>query len=148
MIVMRLVFALLAATLAFPLAGSTAAISAGRCLAPGDAFVSSFKPGVKAAYRSKLGKLGAVRSEGQFGPFPRSLQKGVFFVSARVRGVGTATWAVSADAYATGGGLIFGAEPVSRKVSIHGVDVPLSTLRGWGIAPYANGFTESRACVT
>jgi hypothetical protein len=52
-----------------------------------------------------------------------------------------------ADSYAGGSGVIFGSEAVSRKVSTYGVDVGLDVLKGWGIAPIADGFSESRACL-
>ena len=126
-------------------ARSTAASS--RCLTPSKSFVSEFKANVKKQYRAKLTTFRSVHSEGTFGPFPRSLTKGVYFVSVRVVGVGTATWAVSADSYAGKGGVIYGAQTVSRRISNYGVDVGLDVLKRWGIAPNADGFAESRACV-
>jgi hypothetical protein len=68
------------------------------------------------------------------------------FLSAKVAGLGVATWAVTADAYRGGSGVIFGAEPVSRRVSTYGVDVSPSVLKGWGISPGADGFAQSRTC--
>jgi hypothetical protein len=101
---------------------------------------------VKARYRGKLGAFRAVQSHGKFAPFPRSLQKGVYFVSAKVMGLGVATWAVSADAYRGGSGVIYGAEPVSRRISILGVDMSPAVLKGWGISPATDGFAQSRTC--
>ena len=117
-----------------------------RCLSPSDAFVAQFKKGVKANYRPKLGVFRAVRSRGKFGPIPRSLQKGVYFVSSKVAGVGAATWAVSGDAYVGRGGAIYGAEPIARKISTYGVDISPTVLKGWGISPASDGFVASRAC--
>jgi hypothetical protein len=144
---MRVVAVAIATGVIAILGVASAQAAGGGCLVPGKAFVTNFKPGVKSSFRARLGPLRAVRSRGEFGPFPRSLQKGVYFVSAKVPGVGTATWAVSADSYAGGGGVIFGAETVSRKVSTYGVDIGLGVLKGWGIAPSADGFAKSRACL-
>jgi hypothetical protein len=123
------------------------ALAASRCVTPGKAFLVNFKPGVKAKYRAKLRLLRAVKSRGKFGPFPRSLQKGVYFVSSRVPGVGVATWAVSADAYGGGSGVIYSAEPIARKISTYGIDVSPSILKGWGISSGSDGFAASRACI-
>jgi len=120
--------------------------AASRCVTPSKAFVVQFKKEVKAKYRAKLGAVRAVKSRDKFGPFPRSLQKGVYFVSSRVAGVGAATWAVSADAYRGSSGVIYGAEPVARKISTYGVDVSPAVLKGWGISPGSDGFAQSRAC--
>jgi hypothetical protein len=120
--------------------------AASRRVTPSKAFVVQFEKGVKAKYRTKLGAFRAVKSRDKFGPFPRSLQAGVYFVSSKVAGVGAATWAVSADAYRGGGGVIYSAEPVARKISTVGVDVSPAILKGWGISSSSDGFTESRAC--
>jgi hypothetical protein len=118
-----------------------------RCLTPSEAFVGQFKKVVKARYWGRLGAFRAVRSHGKFAPFPRSLQKGVYFVSVKVVGLGFATWAVSADSYRGGSGVIFGAEPVSRRISTLGVDESFpAVLKGWGISPATHGFDQSRTC--
>jgi hypothetical protein len=113
----------------------------------GAAVVASLKDGLRASARGKLGTPRAVRSRGRFGGL-RDIREGpVYFVSARVRGFGIATWAVGASAFRTGGGVIIGVGPVARRVSLAGVDLPLSTLVAWGLTPAADGYAASRACV-
>ena len=117
-----------------------------RCVTPSQPFVAQFRKRVKARYRAKLGIFRAVKSRGRFGPFPRSLQKGVYFLSSKVAGGGAATWAVSADAYRGGSGVMYSAEPVARKISTYSMDVSPANLKGWGISPNSDGFAQSRAC--
>jgi len=117
-----------------------------RCVTPSQPFVARFRKGVRAKYRAKVGIFQAVKSRGKFGPFPRSLQKGVYFLSSKVAGVGAATWAVSADAYRGGSGVMYSAEPVARKISTYGIDVSPAILNGRGISSKSDGFAQSRAC--
>jgi hypothetical protein len=122
-------------------------VSGGRCLKVPQPLVSSLKSGLKRAARGKFGVAAAVRSRGKFGGL-RDIREGpVYFVSARVRGFGIATWAVGGSAFKTGGGVILGVGPVARRISTFGVDIPTSTLAGWGLAPYAEGYDVSQTCV-
>lgn len=118
----------------------------GRCLKVSKGLVSSLKGGLKRAARGKLGTPRGVKSRGEFGG-PNSFANGVYFVSARVRGFGIATWATDRDAFRTGGGFIVDVGPVARRVSVAGIDIPLSTLRGWGLTSAADGYAASRNCV-
>ena len=118
---------------------------AGRCLKVSSGLVATLKDGLKRVARGKLGTPRGVKSRGQFSG-PNSFANGVWFVSARVRGFGIATWAVDRDAFRTGGGFGTGVGPVARRVSELGIYIPLSTLRGWGLVPYAEGYTASRFC--
>ena len=88
-----------------------------------------------------------MKSRGKFGGL-RDIREGpVYFVSARVRGYGIATWAVGGQAFVTGGGVILGVGQVARRVSTAGIDIPLATLEAWGLAPYAEGYDVSQNCV-
>lgn len=91
----------------------------------------------------KLKHLVAVRSEDKFST-PRGLTDGVYFVSGDVRpSPGISTWAVSKQAFETGGGLIFGIDEGARAVSDLGVDANLQTL---GLSETNDGFEQSRNC--
>ena len=123
------------------------ASAASPCLKAPASLVHSLKSGLKSNARGKLGTPFAVKSRDRY-TIPRGLQAGVYYVSAPVRGFGVATWAVSASAFRTGGGLIIGTGPVARRVSVLGIDIPASTLRLWGLRETANGYAPSRRCVT
>lgn len=95
-----------------------------------------------------MGTPWAVRSRSHFGGL-RGIREGpVYFVSASVRGYGIATWAVDADAFRSGGGVVLGVGTVARRFSDAGVDIPVGTLKIWGLTPSAEGYTASRSCVT
>jgi len=117
------------------------------CLKVPAAFVGALKSGLKAKARGKLGTPRAVKSRDSFTSGPRGLAAGVYFVSARVRGFGVATWAADARAFKTGGGYIADVGPVARRVSVYAVDLPPSTLRSWGLSEQAHGYAQSRRCV-
>jgi len=102
---------------------------------------------LKAKARGKLGKAKAVKSRAQF-TFPRGLSAGVYFVSAKISGFGTATWAVSTAAFKGRNGLLIGVGPIARRVSTLGIDLPLSTLSLWGLTKSTSGYHESRHCVS
>jgi hypothetical protein len=125
---------------------SVTAGQAGRCLPVRPALLAQLKASLTRKAKGKLGKTAAVRSRDDFSGAPLGFQKGVYFVSANLRGLGVATWAVSADAYRTGGGLIFGVGPTARRYSVLGADIPLSTLRAWGLTVTADGYAASRNC--
>jgi hypothetical protein len=105
------------------------------------------KASLKREARSKIGKLQAVKSHDTF-TTPRGLTHGVYFVSAKVRGFGIATWAASTSEYNTGGGLLIGVGTVARLVSDAGTDLPRSTLKLWNLTTHTNGYAESRRCVS
>jgi hypothetical protein len=126
---------------------ATGATNASPCLKAPASLVRSLKSGLKSNARGKLGTPRAVKSHDQY-TVPRGLQAGVYYVSAPVRGFGVATWAVSASAFKTGGGLIIGVGPVARRVSVDGIDIPADTLRLWGLREIADGYAQSRRCVT
>jgi hypothetical protein len=109
--------------------------------------VATLRGSLKPKLRSKLGTPWGVKSRGHFSGL-RGIREGpVYFVSANVRGYGIATWAVDADAFNSGGGVVLGVGTVARRVSDAGVDIRASTLRSWGLAPYAEGYAASRSCV-
>lgn len=88
-----------------------------------------------------------MKSSGQFGGL-RSLREGhVYFVSAKVRGYGIATWVAGGKEFKTGGGVLIGIDPVARRVSDAGVDLRPSLLASWGLTSGADGYAASRACV-
>lgn len=92
-----------------------------------------------------LGKIKAVKSRGTFDG-PTDLTLGVYFVSADVQpSPGAATWAFGARAFEGHTGIIVAADPAARAVSDLGVDAP---VEGWGITPAAEGYEESRECVS
>lgn len=146
----RLVFLALigASVIAFASPGASAPRrDEAKCLKVSSGLLSNLRDGLRDGARGKLGTPKAVKSRGSFGGL-RDIREGpVYFVSAKVRGYGIATWAVGGQAFKTGGGAIIAVGPVARRVSIHGVDIPPSTLEAWGLAPYADGYDESRACV-
>jgi hypothetical protein len=78
---------------------------------------------------------------------PHGLSKGVYFVSARVRGFGIATWAADARAFKTGSGFVTGIGPVAQRVSFLGADIPLGKLRRWHLHEETHGYAASRRCV-
>ena len=103
--------------------------------------VDSLEDGLK---RGKLRNPQGVKSEGEFSGL-RGLQEGVYFVSADVRpSPGIATWAVSAEQWRTGGGLILAIDPAARAVTDFGADLDPS---GFGLDGSAEGYEESRDCV-
>jgi hypothetical protein len=135
-LVLVLVLALLAVASESAVPGDTSAapqVVNQTCLKASSGLVSSLKGGLKAKARGRLGTPRVVKSRGQLSGFsPRGFRAGVYFVSAKVRGFGIATWAADASAYRTGGGFIVGIGPVTRRVSVAGIDIPASTLTGWG----------------
>ena len=116
-----------------------------RCLKVSSGLVATLKDGLKPRSRGKLGTPRGVKSRGQFSG-PNSFANGVWFVSARVRGFGIATWAVDRDALRTGGGFGTDVGPVARRVSELGIYIPLSTLKSWGLTTGAEGYAASRSC--
>jgi hypothetical protein len=103
----------------------------------------NLRASLKPTLRSRLGTPAAVKSRGQFGGL-RGIREGpVYFVSGSLRGYGIATWAVNGAAFKTG----LGVGTVARRVSVAGVDIPLSTMRAWGLTPSAEGYAASRSCV-
>ena len=85
----------------------TRATTSSPCLKAPASLVGFLKSDLKSNARGKLGTPRAVKSRDQY-TVPRGLQAGVYYVSAPVRGFGVATWAVSASAFGSGGGLIIG----------------------------------------
>ena len=116
-----------------------------RCLKVSSGLVATLKDGLKRVARGKLGPPRGVKSRGQFSG-PNSFANGVWFVSARVRGFGIATWAVDRDAFRTGGGFGTDVGPVARRVSALGISIPLNTLKSWGLTTGAEGYAASRSC--
>jgi hypothetical protein len=117
------------------------------CLQVKPAVLKSIKSGVHAAVRPKVRSARAAKASGDFSNAPRGFSKGVYFISANLRGKGIATWAVSTSFYRTGGGLIYAANSIARKVSDFGSDIPPSVLARWGITPQTSGYAKSRSCV-
>lgn len=121
----------------------TEAKTANRCEKVSAALLSQLKSDLKAG--RKLASPVGVKSRDTFDDGPRRLQEGVYFVSADVKpNPGIATWAVSAEAWRTGGGLIFGIDAAARAVTTFGVDVDPSTF---GLDEGTEGYDESRNCV-
>jgi hypothetical protein len=146
-----LVIGLLVSTTVATFTGSAHAtpqrVEADTCLKVSSGLLSSLRSGLKRTARGKLGTPRAVKSRAQITSGPRGFAEGAYFVSARVRGFGIATWAADARAFRTGGGFITGIGPVARRVSVLGVDIPVSTLRGWGLTEATHGYAASRRCV-
>ncbi len=136
----------LAAALASPGQPSQLASDA-KCLKPRTALVKAIKSGLRAKARGKLRKARAVKARPLTGFAPRGFKKGTYFVSAKMRGFGIATWAADRPAYNTGGGLIISVGRVARRVSTLGVDIPRSTLEAWGLTTHTRGYAASRRCV-
>jgi hypothetical protein len=121
------------------------AAAGGRCLQVPPAFVESLKIGVN--YSDNLSThVAAVQSRGKFGGLNAVRDGPVFFVSARIRGYGMATWAAAATAFRTGVGVIIPVGANARRASTFGFEIPTSTLKAWGLTPHAEGFDLSRAC--
>jgi len=152
---MRVSIALAAVAALCLLPGATAGTLVGverttaeaECLKVSSGLVGSLKSGLKAKARGKLGVPRAVKSRARITSGPRGFLEGAYFVSARVRGFSVATWAVDPRAFRTGGGFIVGIGPVARRVSVFGVDIPLRTLRRWGLTESTHGYAASRRCV-
>lgn len=88
-----------------------------------------------------------MKARGDFSNAPRGFSRGVYFISANLRGKGIATWAVSTSFYRTGGGLIYAVGKVARRVSDFGSELPPSVLARWGISTSTYGYAQSRSCV-
>ena len=94
--------------------------------------------------RGTIGKMMAVRSKGQFDGL-NSFKLGVYFVSGDVQPGGRiGTWAVSADAFRTGGGALVAVDPTARSLTEFGADAP---VKEWGFTSGAEGYAESRDCL-
>jgi len=114
--------------------------AASRCEKVPKPLAKALRDGVK---RGKLGRLSGVQSRDGFGGF-NSLAENAYFVSGDVRpSPGVATWIVSAEAFETGGGVIFAVDPAARAVSDFGVDVDPSVV---GASKDSDGFAESVKC--
>jgi hypothetical protein len=130
-------------------ASAAAGKASGRCQTVPRPALAALKGSLKGTAKGKLGKANAVRSRADFSGAPiRGLRKGVYFVSARVGGVGIATWAMTVDAFRTGGGLIYGVGSIARRFSDLGADVPTSTLKRFGLTEATEGYAASRSCVS
>jgi hypothetical protein len=138
---------IVAATVTSATLASRERIGSNACLKVSSGLLNSLKSGLKPKARGKLGTPRAVKSRAQITNGPRGFAAGAYFVSARVRGFGIATWAADARAFKTGGGFITGVGAVARRISYLGVDIPLSTLRAWGLSESTHGYTASRRCV-
>ena len=119
-----------------------------QCLQVRPAALMSIRSGLHRAARPKLRSARAVKAKGDFSHAPRGYAHGVYFVSAKLRGTGVATWAVSTSFMTNGCGLIYAVSRTARAVSEFGADVPLSVMARWGISSRTHGFAESRSCVT
>jgi len=111
-----------------------------RCEKVPKPLAKALRDGVK---QGRLGRLSGVQSKDRFEGF-NGLAEGAYFVSGDVRpSPGVATWIVSAEAFQTGGGVIFAVDPAARAVSDFGVDVDPSVV---GASKDSDGFAESVKC--
>ena len=87
-----------------------------------------------------------MRSKASFAGKAAEVREGVYFVSGN-NGAAVFTWAVNAQAWRTGAGLIVAADPQTRAVSPHRwvVDPELLAER-YGISERTDGYTQARAC--
>lgn len=123
------------------------ASTSARCLLVRAPALKAIRSGLRANERAKLGTVRAVKAKGDFSHAPSGFSQGVYFISAKLRGKGIASWAVSTSFLRSGGGLAFAVGKVARRYSTLGVGVPVSILARWGISTGTYEYAESRACV-
>jgi hypothetical protein len=94
----------------------------------------------------RLRRLFALPSKADFSGKAPAVREGVYFVSGNV-GAAVFTWAVNAQAYRTGAGLIVAADRQTRAVSPRRWVVPAPLLdERYGISPETDGYNRARAC--
>jgi hypothetical protein len=142
--VKSLLLALIVVALAAPAALATP--TATRCMAVTPSLVTQLRHGVKPTVRTRLGTMHAVTSRTRLRKAPAAFGKGVTFVSVRVRGRGTATWAVNAQAFRTGGGFILPVGQLARSIAVFGAALSPAIVSSWGISSRTDGYAQSRAC--
>jgi hypothetical protein len=94
----------------------------------------------------RLRRLFAVRSKASFAGKAPELREGVYFVSGN-DGAAVFTWAVNAQAWRTGAGLIVAADRQTRAVSPRRWIVSPELLeKRYGISEQTDGYGQARAC--
>jgi hypothetical protein len=94
----------------------------------------------------RLQRLFAVRSKADFSGKAPGVREGVYFVSGN-NGALVFTWAVNAQAWRTGTGLIVAADRQTRAVSPRRWAVNSRDLKQrFGISPETDGYGRARAC--
>lgn len=94
----------------------------------------------------RLRRLFALRSKADFSRKAPAVREGVYFVSGNM-GAAVFTWAVNAQAWRTGTGLIVAADGQTRAVSPRRWVVDARDLgRRFGISPHTDGYARARAC--
>jgi hypothetical protein len=121
--------------------------SAGRCLKLPKPMIWALKQGLTKKARRNLRRIAAVKSHQHFSGLSNGFKKGAYFVSAKVRHFGIATWIADQSAFKTGGGFIAAVNKTARRVSDFGSLFTPSTLASYGITKGADGYRQSRACV-
>jgi hypothetical protein len=116
------------------------------CVQVSSGLIGRLKSGLKPKARGRLGRPAAVKSRQLVTNGPHGFRKGVYFVSARVRGFGIATWAADARAFKSGLGFVAGVGPVARRVSNLGADIPPNRLKRWHLHEETHGYAASRRC--
>jgi hypothetical protein len=99
-----------------------------------------------ARHGDRLRRLFAVRSKASFAGKAPEVRDGVYFVSGN-NGAAVFTWAVNAQAWRTGAGLIVAADPQTRAVSPdRWVVRPELLAERYGISERTDGYAQARAC--
>jgi hypothetical protein len=94
----------------------------------------------------RLQRLFAVRSKADFSERAPDVRAGVYFASGN-EGAAVFTWAVNAQAWRTGTGLIVAADRQTRAVSPRRWAVnPRHLKQRFGISPHTDGYARARAC--
>ena len=87
-----------------------------------------------------------MRSKASFAGKAAEVREGVYFVSGN-NGAAVFTWAVNAQAWRTGAGLIVAVDPQTRAVSPHRWVVNPELLEArYGISERTDGYAEARGC--
>jgi hypothetical protein len=111
--------------------------------APG-ALAAVLRKGVRGP--GELRRLFAARSKDSFSDKDPKVRSGVYFVSGNI-GAAVFTWAVNAQAWRTGNGLIVAVDRETRAVSPQRWVVRRQVLRErYGISERTDGYSRARAC--
>ena len=96
--------------------------------------------------RGELRRLFALRSRASFSGKDPQVRAGVYLVSGNI-GVAVFTWAVNAQAWRTGRGLIVAVDAETRAVSPRRwVVSPRLLDERYGISEQTDGYARARAC--
>jgi len=119
-------------------------VSSGGCPRAPEALAAVLREGVRR--RGELRRLFALRSRASFSGKDPQVRAGVYLVSGNI-GVAVFTWAVNAQAWRTGRGLIVAVDAETRAVSPRRwVVSPRLLDERYGISEQTDGYARARAC--